>query len=152
MTTISIALTTFNGERFLPEQLESLARQTRLPDEIVITDDASTDDTLCVVKKFSANAPFPVKVYRNAVRLGWARNFVRPAQLCTRELIAFCDQDDLWQRARIAETLSAACEMPPEPSRRVISPERKPQQRAEAVGGRNADEVQPRYRRIELSP
>lgn len=101
MTTISIALTTYNGEKFLPELLESLAKQTRLPDEIVITDDASADDTLSIVKKFSANAPFAVRFYRNPERLGWARNFVHAAQLCSSELIAFCDQDDVWLPTKI---------------------------------------------------
>jgi hypothetical protein len=101
MTTISIALAAYNGERYLSEQLESLAKQTRLPDELVISDDASTDDTVSIVEKFAAHAPFPVKYYRNPERLGWARNFVRTAQLCSSELIAFCDQDDVWLPTKI---------------------------------------------------
>ena len=101
-TTISIALTTFNGERFLREQLESLARQTRLPDELVVVDDGSHDESLEILNQFAAQAPFRVRLHRNDSQLGWRGNFFKAASLCKGSLIAFCDQDDIWYPEKLA--------------------------------------------------
>lgn len=94
--TISIAMATYNGERFIGEQLRSLAAQTRRPDELVVSDDGSTDRTLAIVDEFARTAPFPVRVRRNDVQLGYGDNFLAAARACTGEWIAFCDQDDVW--------------------------------------------------------
>lgn len=103
MTTISIALTTFNGEMFLPVQLRSLEEQHRLPDEVVVVDDGSTDNTISLVEQFARHAPFPVILHRNTARLGWRGNFVRAASLCNHELVSFCDQDDIWYDVKLLE-------------------------------------------------
>ena len=94
--TISVAMGTYNGERFLGEQLASLAAQTRLPDELVVTDDGSTDRTLEIVNEFGRTAPFPVRVVRNDTNLGYGDNFLKAARACRSDWIAFCDQDDIW--------------------------------------------------------
>jgi glycosyltransferase involved in cell wall biosynthesis len=93
---ISIAMATYNGARFIREQLDSLAAQTRLPYELIACDDGSTDSTLAILEDFAAMAPFPVRIYRNPERLGHADNFLKAASLCEGEWIAFCDQDDGW--------------------------------------------------------
>ena len=62
---ISIALCTYNGERWLPQQLASIQQQTRLPDELVVCDDRSTDQTLAMLGEFAAAVPFPVEIIRN---------------------------------------------------------------------------------------
>ena len=102
MANVSIALATYNGEHYLAEQLDSLARQTLMPAELVVSDDASVDRTCAIVRDFSATAPFPVALYRNESRLGYRANFMRAAALCRSELIAFCDQDDVWEPNKIA--------------------------------------------------
>ena len=89
-------MATHNGERFLEEQLASLAAQTRLPDELVVGDDASTDRTLEILERFSRTAPFPVRVHRNERNLGFSDNFLNTARLSSGDWIAFCDQDDVW--------------------------------------------------------
>jgi len=93
---VSIALATYNGERYLQEQLNSLVDQNRLPDELVICDDGSVDDTLKIIDYFKINAPFMVKVYRNSVRLGYSANFERAISFCKGDVIFLCDQDDVW--------------------------------------------------------
>ncbi|MGH8069661.1 MAG: glycosyltransferase [Candidatus Entotheonellia bacterium] len=93
---ISVALATYNGERFIAKQLASLAQQTLLPHELVVSDDGSTDRTLEIVEAFSRWAPFPMRIFRNDVNLGFALNFLRAASLCSGECLAFCDQDDVW--------------------------------------------------------
>lgn len=93
---ISIAMATYNGARFLEQQLDSLAAQELLPVELVIGDDGSTDATEDIVRNFAARAPFPVHFEREASSLGYGENFIRTALRCTGDWIAFCDQDDVW--------------------------------------------------------
>lgn len=69
MTTVSIALAMYNSSRFLDQQLQTLASQERLPDELVVN--ASTDGTVAKIEAFAATAPFPVRLHRNAERLGY---------------------------------------------------------------------------------
>ena len=101
MTTISIAMATYNGARFIREQLDSLADQTLLPTELVITDDGSTDETLSVIGEFAKTAPFPVRIYSNEHRLGYRSNFMKCVTHCSGEYISFCDQDDIWHKDKL---------------------------------------------------
>ena len=98
---VSLALATFQGSRFLQEQLDSLARQTLSPLELVVGDDASTDGTIEILQAFAKTAPFPVLVHQNPVRLGFRANFFNTAERCRGDLIAFCDQDDIWHDTKI---------------------------------------------------
>ena len=102
MTTVSIAMATYNGADYLQEQLDSFCAQTLLPDELVITDDGSTDDTLGIAERFAAAAPFSVRVHRNAERLNYSRNFERAISLCRGDIIFLSDQDDVWFPEKIA--------------------------------------------------
>lgn len=100
--TITVAMATYNGGRHIREQLDSLAAQTRLPAELVVCDDQSGDDTVAIVRDFARSAPFPVRVEVNPERLGWRGNFLKAAGLATSDLIAFCDQDDVWYPHKLA--------------------------------------------------
>jgi glycosyltransferase involved in cell wall biosynthesis len=100
-TRISVALCTYNGERFLHQQLDSIAMQTRLPDELVVCDDRSTDRTLAIVREFAASAPYPVRVFENQANLGFAANFEGAIRRCDGDLIALSDQDDVWYPTRL---------------------------------------------------
>ena len=93
---VSIAMATYKGEAYIREQLDSIAHQTVLPDELVITDDSPDSNTADIVAEFAKTAPFSVRFYRNAVRAGFPENFFKVIALCTGELIAFADQDDVW--------------------------------------------------------
>lgn len=100
---ISVALASYNGEKHIREQLDSIARQTLLPLELVITDDGSTDATLRIVEDFARAAPFPVRWFQNDINLGYAGNFLKAASLCTGDVIAFCDQDDIWLENKLSK-------------------------------------------------
>src|ERR1700719_1618101 len=102
MSSISVAMATYNGQRFIREQLDSLAAQQHLPSELVIADDASSDKTVAIAEQFAKTAPFTVHIYRHDKRLGYRANFMRAAGLCASELIAFCDQDDIWSPRKLA--------------------------------------------------
>nr|WP_306459713.1 glycosyltransferase [Edaphobacter lichenicola] len=92
----SIAMCTYNGEKYLGEQLESIARQQQLPAELVLCDDCSSDATVSIAERFAVESPFPVRIIRNPKNLGYRGNFAQAIELCTGELIALCDQDDVW--------------------------------------------------------
>jgi hypothetical protein len=99
---ISVALATWNGERFLQAQLDSLLIQTHPPDEVVISDDGSTDRTCVILEKFRLVAPFEVIVRVNRNPLGYAENFLQAAAMCSGDFVAFCDQDDVWHPSKLA--------------------------------------------------
>jgi glycosyltransferase involved in cell wall biosynthesis len=104
---LSVALATYNGGRFLAAQLASIAAQDRRPDEIVVGDDQSTDDTQAIVERFAASHDIPVSWQRNATRLGTSGNFESIIRRCRGDIVVFCDQDDLWMPDRLSLTAAA---------------------------------------------
>lgn len=98
---ISVAMCTYNGEKFVREQLDSMAKQTRLPAELIAVDDCSTDSTAALLRDFATSAPFPVTVHVNPENVGRqsrgiTRNFETATMMCTGDLIVPSDQDDVW--------------------------------------------------------
>ncbi len=92
---LSVVLATYNGERYLARQLESIKNQARQPDELVVGDDGSVDGTVEILKRFKKTAPFLVTmIHRN--RFGVAMNFLLTLQAAQGNFIAFADQDDVW--------------------------------------------------------
>ena len=100
-------MATYNGARFIAEQLQSFAAQSMLPDELVVTDDGSSDDTLAIIERFAASAPFAVRIHRNPERLGYSANFSRAVSLCQGATIFLSDQDDIWFEPKIERSAKA---------------------------------------------
>ena len=98
---ISIALCTYNGEKYLKQQLDSYVKQTMHPYELIACDDASSDLTVNILEEFSHTAPFPVRIFRNKNTLGLIKNFSQAASLCTGDYVAFSDHDDIWLSDRL---------------------------------------------------
>jgi glycosyltransferase involved in cell wall biosynthesis len=109
---LSIAMCTYNGARFLAEQLESIAAQTRLPDELIVCDDRSNDETVQIVKDFSRRAPFTVELVVNERNLGSTKNFEKAIRMCRGDVIALADQDDVWYPDRLSVTEAAFTDNP----------------------------------------
>ena len=107
MTKVSIAMATYNGARFLEEQLASFVEQTRRPDEVVICDDSSSDETVALAERFAASAPFKVIVERNPSNLGYTPNFSKAVSLCSGDVIFLSDQDDRWFENKIETAVGA---------------------------------------------
>ena len=101
-SSISVALATYNGASYLSQQLASIASQTMLPDELVISDDASSDNTIEIAERFAASAGFPIRIFRNDQSTGFRSNFMTCAERCKSDLVAFCDQDDIWIPNKLA--------------------------------------------------
>ena len=91
---ISIALATFNGGKFLREQLDSIYAQTWENIEVVACDDRSSDDTVKILEEYRERYGLRYEV--NERNLGFVRNFVKAMVLCRGEFIALADQDDVW--------------------------------------------------------
>jgi glycosyltransferase involved in cell wall biosynthesis len=108
---ISVALCTYNGAKYLRPQLQSLAAQTLLPAELVVCDDGSSDSTISLVEEFAAAAPFAVRSFRNDHNVGSTQNFARAVSLCSGDIIALCDQDDVWHSGKL-ERVAAVFENP----------------------------------------
>lgn len=104
---LSIVLGSHNGERYIGEQLDSIAAQSRLPDELIVADDQSTDATLDIVQQFSETAAFPVRVMQQETNVGFAENFLRGARCASGDIILFSDQDDVWRSDKLARMESA---------------------------------------------
>lgn len=96
---VSIALCTYNGGKYLPEQIRSLLDQTYPNIEIVIVDDNSSDNTHEVLKEF--NNEVNIRFYFNSSNLGFVKNFEKAISLCQGEYIALSDQDDIWKKEKI---------------------------------------------------
>ena len=89
--TISVAMATFDGGRHLQASLDPIRHQTLLPMELVVCDDGSTDDTVEILRRFAADAPFRGIVDAHGQRLGFTRNLLRAVGQCTGEIVALCD-------------------------------------------------------------
>jgi glycosyltransferase involved in cell wall biosynthesis len=98
---ISVAMCTFNGGRFLRPQLESIAAQDLPPDEMVICDDGSSDGSLDILREFAHLSSFPVRLVINRERLGSTRNFEKVISSCRSEIVVLADQDDVWYRHKL---------------------------------------------------
>ncbi|HEY3028080.1 MAG TPA: glycosyltransferase family 2 protein [Pyrinomonadaceae bacterium] len=111
-STISTAMCTYNGALFLQEQLASIAAQTRPPDELLVCDDFSSDETRQILEHFAAGAPFPVRLHFNKTNLGSNKNFEQAISLCEGDVIALCDHDDIWHHEKLAVMESVLAAQP----------------------------------------
>ncbi|WP_281165717.1 glycosyltransferase [Liquorilactobacillus sicerae] len=99
---ISVVISTYNGERFIIPQLESIMEQSVLPDEVLVIDDCSTDHTISLVKDFiHQNNLQNWQLSINKYNKGWRRNFIDGIRSCHGDLIFTCDQDDIWRKDKV---------------------------------------------------
>lgn len=102
---ISVAMATYNGEKYILEQLESICKQTVKVDEIVIVDDCSQDSTVALIKDFiDRHSTCNIRFWENEKNLGYKKNFHKALSLCEGEIIFLSDQDDIWKEHKV-ETL-----------------------------------------------
>lgn len=92
---ISVVMATYNGERFLQQQIDSILQQSLPPAELIIMDDCSKDGTLGILNDYAAKNPI-VKVFSNEVNIGFVKNFEKGISLTSGNFIALSDQDDIW--------------------------------------------------------
>lgn len=98
----SICMATFNGEKFLKEQLNSILEQLSDSDEIVIVDDCSTDSTISIISGMNDKR---IRLYRNSNNMGHVYSFGKSISLSTKEYVFLSDQDDIWVYGRRAQMI-----------------------------------------------
>src|ERR1700744_3577317 len=92
---ISVALCTYNGEKYIKEQLDSIINQTYTCIEVIIVDDGSTDSTYDIISDYALRDN-RIKCFKNETNLGFNKNFEKAVSLTSGEYIAISDQDDIW--------------------------------------------------------
>lgn len=97
---VSVVIATYNGEKYICEQLDSILNQTYPVFEILIKDDCSIDHTISIVKRYQKKYP-NIRLIENKKNIGVWTNFLEGFYLVTGEYIAYCDQDDIWLPNRI---------------------------------------------------
>ncbi len=102
-TRISVAMATYNGEKYIEEQLKSIFDQSLPVDELIIRDDRSKDKTAEIVRKFIGenNLEDRINFRINDHNLGYASNFIEALRCTTGDYVFFCDQDDIWISDRV---------------------------------------------------
>lgn len=98
---ISVIMASFNGERYIREQLDSIWNQSIKPDEIIIGDDGSEDGTIREIERFQVETGAPVHLLENEERIGYIRNFLNTLKYAKGDLLFLSDQDDVWKPDRI---------------------------------------------------
>lgn len=98
---ISVVLATYNGEKFIAEQVRSILAQTHPVDELIIVDDRSTDHTIEILNELLASTPMKVEIHVNEVNLGVVKNFEKGMDLSHGDIIFTSDQDDVWRADKV---------------------------------------------------
>lgn len=99
----SVAFCTYNGEKYIREQLDSIFNQSQKVDEIVICDDRSTDATIAIIREYQQNYPSIIQLHQNEINLRSVKNFEKAITLCTGDIIFLSDQDDKWMPNKVEE-------------------------------------------------
>lgn len=108
---VSVVMCTYNGSRFVAEQIESICKQTYKNLQIIIVDDASTDNTYEIVKQYCVKDE-RIQAYENDNNLGFNLNFNKACKLATGNFVAIADQDDIWELTKIEKLLAKISEDP----------------------------------------
>jgi len=99
---VSVCMATYNGERFIYEQLDSIIKQLTSKDEIIIVDDCSTDETIKIIERFNYDN---LLIYENDKNEGVNYSFGRAISKATKDIIFLSDQDDIWTGGRVKKML-----------------------------------------------
>lgn len=117
--TVSVCIATYNGEKYIEQQLESILRQSKAPDEVIICDDGSTDATVECITAFIHRHKLESewKLYRGTHK-GYPQIFYYACSLCTQDVIFLADQDDVWDLKKIE---NMCCVLETHPQARSVS-------------------------------
>lgn len=108
---ISIVMATYNGSKYLKEQLDSIIQQSLLPDEILISDDGSKDDTMLILQEWhkemkQSHPEIQIRIQQNEVNKGYIRNFIDTILESKGDFVFLADQDDIWMENKIKDMVT----------------------------------------------
>lgn len=107
---IGVIISTYNGEKYIEDQLASLLRQTRQPDSVLIIDDYSSDNTVDIILNFISEHSLNWILKVNDHNIGWRKTFLSGLNIIKEQYVFFCDQDDIWEKEKIEETINCMSE------------------------------------------
>ena len=102
---LSVAMCTYNGEKYIQEQLESILKQTVSINEIIICDDGSIDKTIQIIENFQFNYQNKISLYKNQANIGSTKNFEQAITICSGDYIFLSDQDDIWNSNKVEKIM-----------------------------------------------
>jgi glycosyltransferase involved in cell wall biosynthesis len=108
----SVAMCTYNGEKYIKAQLKSILNQTVAIDEIVICDDGSNDKTIEIIEQIQLESPNKISLYKNQGNIGSTKNFEKAISICIGDYIFLSDQDDLWKVNKVEKIIQHFSENP----------------------------------------
>lgn len=108
MPLVSVAMATYNGEKYIREQLDSILSQTFQDFELIVCDDCSADSTVQLLNEYEKKDS-RIKVFVNEKNFGFKKNFEKAISLCSGKYIALSDQDDIWKENHIEKLLKIIC-------------------------------------------
>ena len=100
---ISVAMATYNGEKYIYQQLESILNQSMAVDEIIVVDDNSSDKTIEIIEKLNCSR---IHIYKNEENLGYIKNFYKAISLTQGKYVFLADQDDIWEKEKVKLTFA----------------------------------------------
>jgi glycosyltransferase involved in cell wall biosynthesis len=100
---ISVCIATYNGEKYIRDQIDSILPQLTINDEIIVSDDNSTDKTIKYIENIN---DYRIKIFTNQLGKGYSKNFENAINKSTGEIIFICDQDDFWESNKVEIMLS----------------------------------------------
>lgn len=109
---VSVVIGTYNGEDFIAEQLDSIVRQSKLPDQVIISDDNSDDGTIDILSEAARELPMETIILESDENRGYTANFSRALQRASGDIVFLCDQDDVWKEKKIEICFSYLCKRP----------------------------------------
>ena len=112
--TTSVCMTTYNGEKYIEEQLMSILHQTHRAEEVILCDDNSTDQTVAIIGKFVEDHSLQDswKLYQNEENKGYPGNFYYAMSLCSKDVVFLADQDDIWHVKKLERMCRALADRP----------------------------------------
>ena len=112
MTSYSVALCSYNGEKYIHQQIDSILSQTHRPSEIVVCDDGSTDRTPEILAEYQKQYPEIFRIHFNEINLRSVKNFEKAISLCSKKIIFLSDQDDIWAENKAEKIVSFLDNLP----------------------------------------
>jgi len=104
---VSVVLATYNGEKYITEQINSILTQSLKPGEVIIRDDGSSDDTINIIRSIAGHSEIPFKIVEGRHNLGYAQNFIEAIKISSGKYIFLSDQDDIWFNEKISTVIKA---------------------------------------------
>lgn len=102
---LSVAMCTYNGEKHIKTQLDSILHQSIAVDQIIICDDGSTDKTIKIIEQYQLENPKVIKLIKNSNNLGSNKNFEKAISICDGDFIFLSDQDDIWKEDKVKKII-----------------------------------------------